>query len=217
MTEDLSNLRPAPPSAMALAAARAAVRAEAAKPRRSWRRQASLVVLSSLGLATLVGVVALAGGAAPAGTIAARWLTMALLGIAGPLLAWSAARPGSPWLRRGAWTLAAVTGLALVLTRPAQALEVSRSPEWACSLLHLAVATPAALVALRFLLPSMAFDPGRSVTAGLSVGTTGALLGELLCGRNAEHIAVFHLAAWALAALAVLAVSSQVRPRTYAP
>jgi hypothetical protein len=217
VTEDVSNLRPAPPSAMALAAARAAVLAEAEKPRQSWRRRAGLVVLSSLGPAALVGAVALAGGAASAGVIAARWLTMALLGIVGPLLAWSAARPRSPWLRRGAWTMAAVTGVALVLTRPAQALEVSSSPEWVCTLSHLAVATPAALVALLFLLPSMAFNPGRSVSAGLSVGTTGALLGELLCGHNAEHIAVFHLAAWALAALAVLAVSSQVRPRSYAP
>jgi hypothetical protein len=51
----------------------------------------------------------------------------------------------------------------------------------------------------------------------LAVGTTGALLGELMCGRNASHIAVFHLASWALAAVAVVALSYASKRRSFAP
>lgn len=214
---DETQLQPPAPSARALAAARATILAEAARPRRSWKLRAGAVVAASLGLAVLVGLVALVTDKTAPAALAARWLTMALLGVVGPTLAWSAARPGSPMLRRGAWALAAVSGLAMVLTRPAEALLVSSSPEWVCTVSHLAVALPAALVALLALLPNMAFDPGRSAAAGLSVGTTGALLGELLCARDAQHIALFHLSAWALAALAVVAVSTRTRRRSYAP
>lgn len=211
------QLQPPAPSAQALAAARAAMLAEAARPRRSWRWRAGAVVAASLGVAVLVGLFALVTDPAAPAALAARWLTMALLGVLGPALAWSAARPGSPTPRRAAWALAALSGLALVFTRPAQAALGSSSPEWLCTVSHLAVAAPAALVALLFLLPHMAFDTGRSAAAGLSVGTTGALLGELLCARGAQHLALFHLSAWALAALAVVAASTRTRRRSYAP
>jgi hypothetical protein len=78
------------------------------------------------------------------------------------------------------------------------------------------VAVPAAVMAL-LLLRKMAFNLSRAVVAGLAVGTTGALLGELMCGRNAAHIAVFHLASWVLASLAVVALSTRISRRSFAP
>ena len=209
-------LRPPPPSLAALTAARAAMIAELSSPRRSWKTGASRLVAATLGLGVLLGVGALVSGAAAPETLAARWLSLATLALVGPLLAFSAARPGSAWLRRGAWLSAIVGAATLLLTRPAQVDSLSTSPEWVCALSHLGVALPAMLVALS-LLRGMAFNIGRAVAAGLAVGTTGALLGELMCGRDAAHIAVFHLAAWALAAVSVVALSFGSTRRSFAP
>jgi len=214
VTEDA--LRPPPPKASARAAARAAMRAEAARPRVSWKTGAVRLIAASLGLALLVAIFALGSGAAELSTLASRWLTLLALSLVGPLLAWSSARPGSRWLRRGAWSLAALSAAALVLTRPAEVASLSTTPEWVCTLSHLAVAAPAAVVAM-WMLRGMAFDLSRAVAAGLAVGTTGALLGELLCGRNAAHIAVFHLASWTLASMAVVALSTRLTRRSFAP
>lgn len=210
------ELRPPPPTVEALARVRAAMAAEAGVPRRSWRQGAARLIAASLGLAVLVGLVALGSGAATPATLASRWVTMAMLAVVGPLLAWSAARPGSAGLRRGAWLFAALSAGAMVLTRPAQLTSLSSTPEWVCTLSHLAVAGPAAVVAL-LLLREMALNLSRSVVAGLAVGTTGALLGELLCGRDAPHIALFHLSSWALAAGAVTALSTRLQRRSFAP
>lgn len=217
MTDETNALRPAPPSPRALAAARAALLTEASRPRRSWQQRAAWLVLASLGLGFVVAVVALGSGAAETATLAARWFTLLLLSFVGPVLAWSAAAPGRSLLRRGAWVLAAASAAVLVFTRPAAVAATSTSPEWLCTVSHLAVAAPASGVAVQLLLKHMAFDLSRSVVAGLAVGTTGALLGELMCGRDAGHIALFHLSSWALAALAVVAVSTRIQRRSFAP
>jgi Negative regulator of sigma F len=208
--------RPAPPSLAALSAARAAMQAELSRPRTSWKTQALRLVGATLGLGVLIGVGALGSGAAEPSTLVARWVSLAMLAMVGPLLAFSAARPGSRWLRRGAWVGAIFGAVTLVVTRPAEVLSMSTSPEWVCTLSHLGVALPAIGVAL-MLLRGMAFNAGRAVAAGLAVGTTGALLGELMCGRNAAHIAVFHLASWALAAVAVVALSFASKRSSFAP
>ena len=209
-------LSPAPPKPGALAAARAAMLAEASRPRVSWKTGAGRLIAASLGLAVLVAIFAIGSGAAELSTLASRWTTLLALSLVGPLLAWSAARPGSPWLRRGAWSFAALSAVGLVVTRPAEVASLSTTPEWVCTASHLAVALPAAVVAL-WMLRGMAFNFSRAVVAGLAVGTTGALLGELLCGRNATHIAVFHLASWVLAAVAVVALSARLPRRSFAP
>lgn len=211
------SLIPPPPSMKALAAARAAMLAETKRPRRTWQQQAALLVATSLGLGFFVGLVALGSGAAETSALTARWLTLLLLSLTGPFLAWTSARPGSAALRVGAWTLALGSAVVLVLTRPAEAVTTSTSPEWVCTLSHLAVAVPAGAVAVWLVLRSMAFSFSRSLAAGLAVGTTGALLGELMCSRDAGHIALFHLSSWALAAIAVVAVSTRLTRRSFAP
>jgi hypothetical protein len=212
-----TELTPPPPSLRALAAARAAMLQEAKVPRRSWQQRAAMLVAATVGLGFVVGVIALGTGATETAALTARWFTLLLLALTGPLLAWSSARPGGAWLRRGAWGVAAVSAVLVVLTRPAEALTTSTSPEWVCTLSHLAVAVPAGVVATQLLLKNMAFSLSRSVAAGLAVGTTGALLGELMCDRDAGHIALFHLSSWALAAMAVVAVSTRLTRRSFAP
>ena len=86
----------------------------------------------------------------------------------------------------------------------------------ACASCCLGLALPAAVVAL-WMLRGMAFNLSRAIAAGLAVGTTGALLGELMCGRDAAHIAVFHLSSWTLAAIAVAALSTRLTRRSFAP
>ncbi len=199
-----------------LSSVRAAMLAEAARPRTRWQTVAARVVAASSGLALLIGVGALGSGAAAPAMLGARWLTLLGLALVGPVLVWAAAVPGRAQVRWAALGGAALVAAALVFTRPAEAALASSSPEWLCTVLHLAVAAPAAFFAVT-LLRSMAPSTPRAVAAGLAAGTTGALLGELLCERDAAHVAGFHLAAWTLAAAAVVVLSAGVRRRSWAP
>ncbi len=207
---------PNAPSSAALAAVRAAMLAEAAKPRVTWRARTARVVLASLGLAAVIGVGALAVGQATTGTLNERWLTLAGLALVGPCLAWAAAAPGAKLARVGALLGATLVAGALVWARPAETAVPSSAPEWLCTVLHLAVAAPAAFFAVT-LLRGMAPSTPRALAAGLGVGTTGALLGELLCERDAAHVAGYHLAAWLLAAFAVVVIARTVKTRSWAP
>jgi hypothetical protein len=67
------------------------------------------------------------------------------------------------------------------------------------------------------LLRGMAPSPLRSVVAGLAAGSTGAVVGELVCAQSAAHVALFHLTTWGAVGLAVVILSSTLSPRSYAP
>lgn len=190
--------------------------AEATRPRTSWRTTALRVVAASLGLAVVIALGAIGSGAASPSMLAARWFTLLGLGVVGPVLVWAAAAPGRSPLRWVGYAAAALSAAAIVFTRPGAVLSTSTAPEWLCTALHLAVATPAVVLAVS-MLRSMAPSKPRAIAAGLAVGTTGALLGELLCERDAAHVATFHLAAWALAAAAVVIASGLVKRRSWAP
>ena len=216
MTERLDLLRPAPPKEASLAAVRAAMLAEAARPRTTWRAMALRLMLALFGTTLLVGVAALGSGAADVATFASRWLTLSCLAVTGPLLAFVAAQPGRPWFKAVAWLFAAGSAAALVLTRPASVAALATAPEWVCTASHVAMAVPAAAVGL-WLLRGMAVSHWRAVAVGLAAGTTGALGGELFCGRDAGHVALFHLLAWGLSASAVLGLAARQPRRSYAP
>jgi ABC-type dipeptide/oligopeptide/nickel transport system ATPase component len=55
------------------------------------------------------------------------------------------------------------------------------------------------------------------VSLGVSAGTTGAMVGELACGRDATHVLLFHVTAWVAVVAAGALLSRVVRPRSYAP
>jgi hypothetical protein len=213
---DWGSLTPPPPPRARLDAMRATLLAEAARPRRTWRRGVLWLLLATTGLAGLVAAGAGAAGEVAAGVLAARWLTLLLVGATGPLAVYAALRPGgAPW--RWASAATALAGAAaLVATRPPHAMAPHASPEWVCTASHLAVAVPAIIVA-GVLLRGFARSLSRALAAGIAVGTTGALLGELLCGGAAAHIALFHLGAWLLVTVVVSLVSLSLSRRSYAP
>ncbi|MCA2976832.1 MAG: DUF1109 family protein [Myxococcaceae bacterium] len=206
---------PRPPSSSALAAARAAMQAEATTSRRSsWRAGVVRGAGTIVGLALAVAGVLLAVGACTLDFLAARSVTLASLLTVGVVTTWASLRPGGRVGRFAALGLSAVSAGLLVLSRSAEV--ASSQPEWVCTVSHVAVGlAPAAVVIL--LLRGMAPNRLRAVVAGVAAGSTGALVGELACAQSRSHVALFHLSAWGLVALFVAVVSSRLSPRSYAP
>jgi len=196
----------------ALAELRAAPRAI------SWRRQALWLVRAQVGLALAgIGIALVAGLAAPSEVFAhaatvGPLLVVAVLG-AIAAVAPRVGRGGASW-RLGALGAAAVAMIVVAFSRGAGT--PSDSPEWVCSVSHLGVGLvplALALAGLRQSAPSW----GRALAAGLGAGTTGALLGEVVCHRGMRHVLVYHLGAWLLLALACAVISRWLRPRSFAP
>ena len=206
---------PNPPSAAVLASVRAAMLQEAKRPQTSWKTRALQLLGASLGLSLVIGIGAVLSGNAALTTLALRWVTLLGLAVVGPLLVWTAVVPGRTPLRWVAMAGAVAVAAVMVVMRPEAALNASSSPEWLCTALHLAVAGPAIFTAVT-MLRSMAPSTPRSIAAGLAAGTTGALLGEMLCERDAAHVATFHLAAWTIAAMLVVIIGSRVKRSSWA-
>lgn len=206
---------PHPPSAAVLASVRAAMLVEAKRPQTSWKTRALQLIGASLGLSAVIGLGAVISGNAALTTIALRWVTLLGLAAVGPLLVWASVVPGRTASRWVAMAASVAVAVVMVVLRPAATLNASSAPEWLCTALHLAVAGPAIFTALT-LLRSMAPSTPRSIAAGLAAGTTGALLGEMMCERDAAHVASFHLAAWTLAALLVVVLGARVKRRSWA-
>lgn len=194
----------------ALNAARAAMLAEAQKPRIGWRRRALMLVVASLGTAGLVALVAgLAGKDL-------EWrVTLIPLLLSGLWLAFVSSRPGHGGLRWAGAGAAVLASLALVLTRDTGP-ESNPANEWLCTVLHVLAAVPAVATAL-WLLRSMAPSWVRALCAGLAAGVTGAVLGELMCGGDAAHVLHYHLTAWTGLTALVTLVSSRLSRTSWAP
>lgn len=212
-------LRPAPPrlDPKALERALAASRAELAlgKPVRGWRSQALGLFAASAGMALAVAGVLLALGRTTGAMLLGRAPMLVMLLATGAVCSWGALMPRGRRVRQAGLGMAWVSAALLVLTRAAPH-GPAVLPEWVCTASHLALALApltVAVVALR----SAAFDPLRAAVAGLAVGTVGAFVGELACERGAEHVAAYHLSAWALLSLMTWALSKRLKPRTYAP
>lgn len=184
----------------------------------SWRRQALWLVEAQVGLALAGIAVALVGGLAQPSEVFAHAVTVGPLLVVAVLGAIAALAPrvgraGSSW-RLGALGAAAVAMVVVTLARGAGM--PSDSPEWVCSVSHLGVGLVPlgfALAGLRQSAPSW----GRALAAGLGAGTTGALLGELVCHRGMRHVLVYHVGAWLLLALACAVISRGLRRRSFAP
>ncbi|WIG97611.1 DUF1109 domain-containing protein [Myxococcus sp. SDU36] len=195
----------------------AAVRGELAlrRPVRRWRTQAVWLMAASAGLGLLAAGVMLAVGAVTGPLLLARAPLLAMLVGTSAVCAWGALSPKGRWVRRLGVGLAVVSAAALVLAR-ATPHAPSSLPGWVCTVSHLAidvVPLGVALLALR----GAFFQPLRAVVAGLSVGATGALLGELACEKDARHVLTHHLLAWVVITAVLVVISKSLKPRSYAP
>jgi hypothetical protein len=209
-------LTPQPARPEALSAVRAAMLAEAARPRgRGWKASAGFVAGATLGSFALIALGGLVSGAVTLDLLLRHAVAMA------PVLAVCAAACVTAFVPRGGLARLTTLGLGLtaavllVLLRAPNALP-SSSPAWVCTVSHVGVAVLPGIIALVTLRRS-AFNLLRATIAGLAVGASGALLGELVCEQGPLHVLLFHLPAWTFSALAVAFISSRLTPRSFAP
>ncbi len=204
------------PGASALLAARTAMLAEASKPRRAgWKESAAFVAGATLGSFSLIAV-----GGVLAGGISLQIMVHHALAMAPVLAACSVACvtafvPRSRSARLATLALGLVAAVLLVLLREPNPVP-SSSPGWVCTVSHIGVAVLPGVIALATLRRA-AFNPLRAVVAGLAVGASGALVGELVCEQGPLHVLLFHLPAWVFSTLVVLLISSRLTPKSFAP
>jgi hypothetical protein len=193
------------------------VRAELASqaPVRRWRTEAARVFAASVVLTAMVAGVLWALGRTSGAVLWAHGPLLALLWATSAVCARGALAPRRAGLRRAGWGLALVGAAALVFAR-GSARDVSSLPEWVCTVSHLGVGLLPGVVVLAAL-RGAAFHPGRALLGGLSVGTAGAFVGELACTLGPRHVLLYHVSAWALAAVATLVASRFLPPRSFAP
>lgn len=214
--ESLLGQAPASDSS-AMGRALSAAREELAlkRPVRRWRSQASWVFAASVGMVVVVAGVLFALRQVDAGHLLRRSPVFALLWVTAAVCAWGALSPSGRRMRLGGVVLAMVSAAVLVASR-AEPHVAPTLPGWVCTASHFGVALVPLAVAL-LSLRAAAFLPLRAIVAGLAVGTTGALVGELACAQGWRHVAGYHLSAWALVAAVALVVSRTLKPRSYAP
>ena len=210
-------LREPASNAAALERALAAARQELAlkRPVRRWRTQAVWVFSSSVAVVGLVAAVLLIQEQMTWQTLGERAPLLALLWSTSAVCAWSALSPRGRWLRLVGGLMAMASAATLVLMR-GEASAPSSVPAWVCALSHFAVGLGPLAVSVIALRASV-FRPARALVAGLAVGTSGALLGELACAQDWRHVAGYHLTAWALIAVVEVVVSRFLKPRSFAP
>ncbi|HYO74091.1 MAG TPA: DUF1109 domain-containing protein [Archangium sp.] len=185
------------------------------RPVRRWRTQATWVFAASAGLTAAVAGVLLLLGRTSGAVLLGRAPLLALLWATSAVCTWGAVSPRGRKLEPWGVMMAVVSAAALVLKRgPAWAESVL--PEWVCTVSHIGVGLVPLVVAVT-VLRGAAFRPLRALLAGLSVGTTGAFLGELACTQSWQHVVGYHLSAWALVSVATLVASMSLKPRSFAP
>ncbi|WNG48037.1 DUF1109 domain-containing protein [Archangium minus] len=185
------------------------------RPVRSWRTQAAWMFAASALLTTVVAGVMWGVGASSGAVLLGRAPLLALLWATSAVCAWGALSPRRGRLPLWGIGMAMVSATVLVLARSGVHAE-STLPEWVCTASHVGLGLIPLVVAV-VLLRSAAFRPLRAVLAGLSVGTTGAFVGELACAQGWRHVLGYHLSAWVLIAVATFAVSRSLLPRSFAP
>jgi hypothetical protein len=206
-----------PSNATALERALAAARQELAlkRPVRRWRTQAVWVFSSTVAMVGLVAAVLLFQQQVTAETLLHRAPLFGLLWLTAAVCAWSALSPRGRWLRLVGSLMAMASAATLVFVRGASSVPPAL-PGWVCTASHIAVAIGPLIVSV-IALRAAVFRPMRALVAGLAVGTSGALVGELACAQDWRHVAGYHLTAWAVVALVEVVVSRFLKPRSFAP
>ena len=202
------------PEALAKARTAALDELRAAPIPTPWRSQARRLAGVFVATGVVAAVAALAGPIADRGNAVARAPFLAQLVALAALAGFAALAPGLRAAR--AVVLAAAPVLMAEIALAHGAGSPSTTPEWVCSLSHVALG----LLPLGFALWALrqcAWRWTRALAAGLGAGTAGALLGELACHRGWLHVLVHHVGAWCLIAATSVLVSRRSRPRTFAP
>lgn len=217
MTDFLDKYSVEPAKADSLAKINAAVKAElsAKKKVRTWQQEALMLFGASFGVFLVLAIAVLITGAARAEALPTRVVTVLPLLAASALCAFAALAPRRRMVRVAA-LLSAICAAVLLVVARSGVTSISTTPEWVCTALHVASAIVPIFAAVMFL-RGTAPSPLRAAVAGLAMGTTGAMLGELVCEQGLRHVALFHLGAWAIVVAACLVLSRIVPPRSYAP
>ncbi|PTL85283.1 DUF1109 domain-containing protein [Vitiosangium sp. GDMCC 1.1324] len=200
-----------------IARALSAAREELAlnRPVRRWRTQAAWMFVASAALTAVVAGVLLVLGQTSLSFLLGRAPLLGLLWATSAVCAWGALAPRGRRLQLVGVGMAVASAAALVFARASIEAEPTL-PGWVCTASHVGVALIPLVVSV-VLLRGAAFRPLRALLAGLSVGTTGAFVGELACAQGWRHVLGYHLSAWALVAVATLTLSRFLVPRSFAP
>jgi hypothetical protein len=199
------------------ATALSALRAEPAAAV-SWKRQAATMTVLGLTVTALAALMTARLGGTAAGLLGARLPAVALLLVAQGFALWSAIAPGRWWGRKVAWGTAAI-GAALLLYGRASAgaaTPTSEATGWICSTSHLGVALFPAVMMLG-LLRGISWSVPRALTAGLAIGISGLIWGEIACERSLGHVLLHHVGAMALIAIACAAVAKRLARGAHVP
>lgn len=200
----------------ALARARAAALAELKRQplAPSWRREALLAVLLVVASTTIIMAVGAWFAIVEGERLQTRWMSLLLLFVVQALGVFAAIAPGKAMVRRSAAVLAIAAAVAILAGRGTGAS--STTPGFACSTSHLAIdLIPLGLVI--YSLRRFAATVGRSLLAGVAAAATGAIAGELSCGRDWGHVVIHHLGSAIAIAIACVLLSRMRPPRSFAP
>lgn len=200
----------------ALARARAAALTELKRQpvAASWRREALGAVLLVLASTTIIMAVGAWFAIVEVDRLPTRWLPLLLLFAVQAVGVFAAIAPGKAMVRRSAAVLAIAAAVAILAGRGAGT--PSATTEFACSTSHLAVdLIPLGLVV--YSLRRFAVTVGRSLLAGIAAAATGAIAGELSCGRDWTHVLIHHLGSAVAIAIGCILLSRMRPPRSFAP
>lgn len=181
---------------------------------RSWHRDVASTLLVVLGTTALVMGVGAWLSIVEIDRVRERILPLALLLALQGLGIFAAIAPGRPALRWSAALLAGVATIAILVGRGAGISPAT--PAIACSTSHVALdLIPLGLVL--FSLRRFSWTLGRSLLAGAAAAATGAIAGELSCGRGWTHALIHHVGAGVVIAIVCTLISRARRPETFAP
>jgi hypothetical protein len=180
----------------------------------SWQREVAGTLVVVLGTTALVLGVGAWLSIVELERLRERMPQLVLLIALQALGVFAAIAPGKAMMRWGLGVLALAAAAAVVLGRGQGASP--HTPAYACSTSHLAVdLIPLGLVL--FSLRRFAWTLGRSVLAGTAAAVTGAIAGELSCGRGWSHALIHHVGAGLVIVVVCVVVSRARRPQTFAP
>jgi hypothetical protein len=208
--------REMPMSTAAKARLLSALRAELPKApsKNRWRFEVAGVVASSFLVTASIAGALLTSGNTTMEIIAARAVVLVMGGL---ICAYAAAVAIAPGLKRGqVFALAAFAVGAAVLVGMRSEISAASTPEWVCTATHVGVGAIPLVIGV-FALRRSGSKLLAGLALGVSAGTTGAMVGELGCGRDALHVLLFHVSAWLMMVAVGALLSLVIRPRSHAP